>query len=302
MESSSLKQTEFTVEARVENNGSAIKLRKPSRFSQVMSSNNNDYGNHVGNFSVDVLDKKNEDNNSIYQKDDGGQEKYNRSFSWMKLWIQYHSLLRIVIVLLLMTLMVFCILYYFSTKKYDQRRRHRFQMIDNTNDFIGNERRIDSTVYVPIQIHMHRQKLNYVLAPNPQIGEIYDYSYKNNFIEEEDSIGINKNVSRDTEIYSKKMTNTYYAFDDDEVRGKEFESKNCRRTSFQRMHNPTCNSVHELEMGYEWNQLVGAGYYRSAFRFWEDDYNDIIIKTIRFPNHEFDHWNFEFQRFVSELK
>lgn len=106
--------------------------------------------------------------------------------------------------------------------------------------------------------------------------------------------------------YSRKWFMPYYAFDDDEVRAEDLESSTCRRTDFHKDHYPTCNVVHEMDLSHDredrqQSELVGSGFYRSAFRYQDmvnDNGDDVILKTIRLDTQRFDHWNFEFQRYV----
>ena len=99
-----------------------------------------------------------------------------------------------------------------------------------------------------------------------------------------------------TSTFLTKYVAISSAFDDDDVRSQGFQTQNCRRTSFHRMHNPFCNDIHGLDLAYEWNQFSGNGFYRLAFRYWEDDESSVIMKTIDFSRHDFDVWNYEFQR------
>ena len=289
---------------------SVVKLRKSISSKQMKEGDSSNQRmqplNSQSRYTENFISNRN--NYFEYQLDDGGQAKESRvgKSLWFRNYYDRNSSSSSIVRMILMIILGFLltILVHIRSFQRSYNNRQRFWRIDENDEngsFIRSEKRISATEVIPIQILDRRTSLSrntkqgytYINLPNNDIGESASDVNVDAGLDNQHIGGL-----LNDDVYSRKMTNSYYAFDDDEVRAQDFESDHCRRPSFQRMHNPSCNSVHELDMNYDWNILVGVGYYRSAFQYWEDDYIDVIIKTIRFPNHDFDHWNFEFQRYI----
>lgn len=98
---------------------------------------------------------------------------------------------------------------------------------------------------------------------------------------------------------------TYYAADDDTIRGSGYKKRPdghepiCRTPSFYRLYRPTCNELHSVASGYHWltggdgvsknylSRYLGSGAYRQVFlleRQFTSNSDEVILKSMkRFP-------------------
>jgi len=93
----------------------------------------------------------------------------------------------------------------------------------------------------------------------------------------------------------------YYAVDDDQIKNTYYEysedeeERRCRRTSWHRMHHPTCNIIHEG--AFVLNpapKYLSHGFFRDVFVL-TNPFEKVILKQIRMY-HEVDHEQFEYTR------
>mmetsp|Transcript_27948 Transcript_27948/g.67338 ORF Transcript_27948/g.67338 Transcript_27948/m.67338 type:complete len:651 (+) Transcript_27948:355-2307(+) len=95
---------------------------------------------------------------------------------------------------------------------------------------------------------------------------------------------------------------TYYAMDDDSIRGQSDEKDRygvqqfCSTPSFYRLYRPNCNEVHSTVSTHEWlageeytsnshrSRYLGAGTYRQVFlleRNFASDYDEVVFKSMK---------------------
>jgi hypothetical protein len=104
-----------------------------------------------------------------------------------------------------------------------------------------------------LKVTFHKAPKPTIQSPNTNYGGIHinflaeSWERKIYYDHNEAMSGHVYNVS-DFEEHWKNFDN-YYAFDDDFVRSKPFGKDNhCRRVSWHRLYNPSCNTMHETEV------------------------------------------------------
>jgi len=88
---------------------------------------------------------------------------------------------------------------------------------------------------------------------------------------------------------------SYYAFDDDYVRGKPFrlnKEMECRRTSWHRLYHPSCNVFHEIVID---SRKIGYGAYRDVFKIKKNN-TEVTLKVQRYHDNPFTIDRYEFIR------
>jgi len=100
-----------------------------------------------------------------------------------------------------------------------------------------------------------------------------------------------------TDVDTHPNLESYYAFDDDEVRNEDYLPKKCRRVSWHKLYNPSCNQIHEIEVMNESNKFLGSGFYRDVFQVQPISNNDpaFVYKLNRY-RHKFATDRYEFIR------
>ncbi|KAL3935701.1 MAG: hypothetical protein SGBAC_008829 [Bacillariaceae sp.] len=79
---------------------------------------------------------------------------------------------------------------------------------------------------------------------------------------------------------------TYYAFDDDAIKGGQTETNEpCRRISEHRLNFQNCNNFHEQHLVEEGIKFLGEGAFREVFGLehsFEEDLEQFVLKELRF--------------------
>jgi len=162
---------------------------------------------------------------------------------------------------------------------------------------------------------VHSYPEPFLHSPNPNYGDLKlnflptQAKEPNNFFgrilkDDPEALVGNVYTTKDYEDHWRNF-DKYYAFDDDEVRNTPFQDSydQCRRVSWHRLYNPTCNTIHEIELvplihdiGDNYNKFLGEGSYRAAFFVQGTSDNELVLKVQRYTDKNYAHDRYEFVR------
>jgi len=111
----------------------------------------------------------------------------------------------------------------------------------------------------------------------------------------EDQHALSGRIYTKKDVEKSKYVDSYYAFDDDDVRSHHFHNDNCKRTSWHKFYFPTCNNFHEMDMRHDDSKKVGSGYYRTVFTAKNPLGHDFALKMLKYK-HAFKYDFYEFIR------